>query len=406
MKVAYARIKKPRRVAGDPVIYVCSPYAADPERNARRAENFCRYVWKMGGIPLHVNAAQVINDKKVSDHHAVIPTANFKENALTGLPAGERAVLELVALRLLCAVAQPHEYTETAVTLECAGHSFSAKGRTVTSPGWRVFTKSNEENADNANALPSLEEGQSFKFTAPSIKEGKTTPPKHYTEDTLLSAMEVAGAKEMPEDAERKGLGTPATRAAILEKLVATGFVERKKSKKTVSLIPTHAGISLITVLPEQLQSPLMTAEWEHRLKEIERGEESPETFMQGIRDMVCELVKTYKTVLGADVLFPSGRTVVGKCPRCGSDVTESKKGFFCEKNDCRFGLWRDNKFFAAKRAALTKKVAAALLADGRVKLTGLYSEKTGGTYDATAVLEDTGESVRFRLEFDKGART
>lgn len=217
--------------------------------------------------------------------------------------------------------------------------------------------------------------------------------------------MEVAGAKEMPEDAERKGLGTPATRAAILEKLVATGFVERKKSKKTVSLIPTHAGISLITVLPEQLQSPLMTAEWEHRLKEIERGEESPETFMQGIRGMVCELVKTYKTVLGADVLFPSGRAVVGKCPRCGGEVSESKKGFFCEKNDCRFGLWRDNKFFAAKRAALTKKVAAALLAEGRVKLTGLYSEKTGGTYDATAVLEDTGESVRFRLEFDKGAR-
>ena len=360
---------------------------------------------KMGGIPLHVNAAQVINDKKVSDHHAVIPTANFKENALTGLPAGERAVLELVALRLLCAVAQPHEYTETAVTLECAGHSFSAKGRTVTSPGWRVFTKSNEENADNANALPSLEEGQSFKFTAPSIKEGKTTPPKHYTEDTLLSAMEVAGAKEMPEDAERKGLGTPATRAAILEKLVATGFVERKKSKKTVSLIPTHAGISLITVLPEQLQSPLMTAEWEHRLKEIERGEEFSETFMQGIRDMVCELVKTYKAVLGADVLFPSGRTVVGKCPRCGSDVTESKKGYFCERNDCHFGLWRDNRFLAAKKINLTKKMAETLLKDGKTYASGIFSEKTGKTYDAYIVLEDDGQRSAYKLEFSKENR-
>ena len=360
---------------------------------------------KVGGITIHVNAAQVINDKKVSDHHAVIPTANFKENALTGLPAGERAVLELVALRLLCAVAQPHEYTETAVTLECAGHSFSAKGRTVTSPGWRVFTKSNEENADNANALPSLEEGQSFKFTAPSIKEGKTTPPKHYTEDTLLSAMEVAGAKEMPEDAERKGLGTSATRAAILEKLVATGFVERKKSKKTVSLIPTHAGISLITVLPEQLQSPLMTAEWEHRLKEIERGEESPETFMQGIRDMVCELVKTYKTVLGADVLFPSGRTVVGKCPRCGSDVTESKKGYFCERNDCHFGLWRDNRFLAAKKINLTKKMAETLLKDGKTYASGIFSEKTGKTYDAYIVLEDDGQRSAYKLEFSKENR-
>ncbi len=358
---------------------------------------------KVASLPIHVNAAQVINDKKVSDHHAVIPTANFKETALTSLPAGERAVLELVALRLLCAVTQPHKYTETAVTLECAGHSFSAKGRTVTSPGWRVFTKSNEENADNSNALPSLEEGQSFKITAPSIKEGKTTPPKHYTEDTLLSAMEVAGAKEMPEDAERKGLGTPATRAAILEKLVATGFVERKKSKKTVNLIPTHAGISLITVLPEQLQSPLMTAEWEHRLKEIERGEESPETFMQGIRGMVCELVKTYKTVLGADVLFPSGRTVVGKCPRCGSDVTESKKGYFCERNDCHFGLWRDNRFLAAKKINLTKKMAETLLKDGKTYASGIFSEKTGKTYDAYIVLEDDGTKTAYRLEFERG---
>ena len=190
---------------------------------------------------------------------------------------------------------------------------------------------------------------------------------------TLLFAMEVTGAKEMPEDAERKGLGTPANRAAILEKLVATGFVERKKSKKTVNLIPTHAGISLITVLPEQLQSPLMTAEWEHRIKEIERGEEAPETFMQGIRDMVCELVKTYKTVLGADVLFPSGRAVVGKCPRCGSDVTESKKGYFCERNDCHFGLWRDNRFLAAKKINLTKKMAETLLKEGKRMENSIY---------------------------------
>lgn len=364
---------------------------------------------KVGGITLHVNAAQVINDKKVSDHHAVIPTANLNENALAGLPAGERAVLELVALRLLCAVSQPHEYTETAVTLECAGHSFSAKGRTVMNPGWRALMeahysgKGENETSDAAKALPPVDEGQTFTVHSAAVKEGKTTPPKHYTEDTLLSAMEVAGAKEMPEDAERKGLGTPATRAAILEKLVATGFVERKKSKKTVSLIPTHAGISLITVLPEQLQSPLMTAEWEHRLKEIERGEESPETFMQGIRGMVCELVKTYKTVLGADVLFPSGRAVVGKCPRCGSDVTESKKGYFCERNDCHFGLWRDNRFLAAKKINLTKKMAETLLKDGKTYASGIFSEKTGKTYDAYIALEDDGTKTAYRLEFERG---
>ena len=364
---------------------------------------------KVGGITIHVNAAQVINDKKVSDHHAVIPTANLNENALAGLPAGERAVLELVALRLLCAVSQPHEYTETAVTLECAGHSFSAKGRTVMNPGWRALMeahysgKGENETSDAAKALPPVDERQTFTVHSAAVKEGKTTPPKHYTEDTLLSAMEVAGAKEMPEDAERKGLGTPATRAAILEKLVATGFVERKKSKKTVSLIPTHAGISLITVLPEQLQSPLMTAEWEHRLKEIERGEEAPETFMQGIRDMVCELVKTYKTVLGADVLFPSGRAVVGKCPRCGSDVTESKKGYFCERNDCHFGLWRDNRFLAAKKINLTKKMAETLLKDGKTYASGIFSEKTGKTYDAYIALEDDGTKTAYRLEFERG---
>ena len=218
--------------------------------------------------------------------------------------------------------------------------------------------------------------------------------------------MESAGSEDAPEDAERKGLGTPATRAGILEKLVKTGYVEWKKAKSAVHLLPTHKALSLITVVPEAIQSPKLTAEWEYRLQQVERGELSPDEFMTGIAEMLTELVKTYQVISGAEVLFPSGREIIGKCPRCGGEVSESKKGFFCEKNDCRFGLWRDNRFFAAKRAALTKKVAAALLADGRVKLTGLYSEKTGGTYDATAVLEDTGKSVRFRLEFDKGART
>ena len=217
--------------------------------------------------------------------------------------------------------------------------------------------------------------------------------------------METAGAEDIPEDAERKGLGTPATRAGIIEKLVQKGFMERKGDKKTRYLFSTDKGNALITVLPEQLQSPLMTAEWEHRLKEIERGEESPETFMQGIRDMVCELVKTYKTVLGADVLFPSGRAVVGKCPRCGSDVTESKKGYFCERNDCHFGLWRDNRFLAAKKINLTKKLAETLLKDGKTYASGIFSEKTGKTYDAYIVLEDDGQRSAYKLEFSKESR-
>ena len=348
--------------------------------------------------PAAVCSGQVCSSKNVSDHHAVVPTMAAGETDLEALPAGEREILRLVSRQVLMAVSAPFVCLETEARLNCGGNAFAAKGKTILHMGWRAYTEKGKQDS----TLPELSEGQSLPVSSCAVKEGKTTPPKHFTEDTLLSAMEVAGAKEMPEDAERKGLGTPATRAAILEKLVATGFVERKKSKKTASLIPTHAGISLITVLPEQLQSPLMTAEWEHRLKEIERGEEFPETFMQGIRDMVCELVKTYKTVLGADVLFPSGRAVVGKCPRCGSDVTESKKGYFCERRSCKFGLWRDNRFLAAKKISLTKKMASSLLAQGRAYASGIYSEKTGKTYDATVVLEDDGKYANFKLAFDR----
>lgn len=351
-------------------------------------------------IPENLNAGQVCDSAKVSDHHAVVPTSVAGKADVFALPAGEREILRLVSRQLLCAVGSAHQYAETAVTLDCAGHGFTAKGKTILVPGWKAYL---QEQADSP--LPELTEGQNILVTSIVVKEGKPSPPKHYTEDTLLSAMETAGAKEMPDDAERKGLGTPATRAAILEKLVTTGFVERKKAKKTVNFIPSQVGVSLVTVLPEQLQSPLLTAEWENRLKQVERGELEPDAFMNGISSMLRELIKTYTPVMGAEVLFPSGREAVGKCPRCGGSVTESKKGFFCENGSCRFGLWKDNRFFAAKKKALTKAVAASLLKDGRVRLTGCYSEKTGKTYDATVILEDNGEHVNFKLEFDAGTK-
>ena len=351
-------------------------------------------------VPEKLNAGQVCDSAKVSDHHAVVPTSGAGKADSSALPAGEREILRLVSRQLLCAVSSPHQYAETAVTLDCAGYEFSAKGKTVLAPGWRTYL---QEQADKP--LPELTEGQNVPVTSVAVKEGKSSPPKHYTEDTILSAMETAGAKDMPDDAERKGLGTPATRAAILEKLVTTGFVERKKAKKTVNLIPSQVGVSLVTVLPEQLQSPLLTAEWENRLKQVEHGELEPDAFMNGIAGMLRELIKTYTPVKGAEVLFPSGREAIGKCPRCGGSVTESKKGFFCENDGCRFGLWKDSRFFAAKKKALTKAVAAALLKDGRIRLTCCYSEKTGKTYDATVVLEDTGERVNFRLEFDSGTK-
>ena len=349
--------------------------------------------------PTAIHAAQVCNSKKVSDHHAVIPTVSAGSADLDALPLGEREILKLAARGLLRAVSEAHRYAETTVTLDCGGHSFTAKGKTVISPGWRAY---DSEKKDKENALPELTEGQTVPVTTATVKEGQTTPPKHYTEDTILSSMETAGAKDMPEDAERKGIGTPATRASILEKLVSSGFVERRKSKKITSLIPSDIGTALITVLPESLQSPLLTAEWEHRLKEIERGELAPEDFMEGITAMLRELIQTYKAVPGTEALFPPDREIIGKCPRCGKNVTESKKGFFCEDRGCGFALWKNSKFFSAKKKQLTKSVAAALIKDGRVKLTGCWSEKTGKIYDATVLLDDDGQRVNYRLEFEK----
>ena len=368
------------------------------------------------GLAVRLDADRVVNNKKVTDHHAIIPTRNIHGLDYNSLTAGERSVLELICLRLLCAVGQSYEYAETVVTLCCADHVFTAKGRAVLNPGWKAyeqkFRSSRKETPDadaenDACALPIVAEGQVFEVMVPGIKEGKTTPPKHFTEDTLLSAMETAGAKDMPEDAERKGLGTPATRAAILEKLVSAGFVERRKSKKVIQLLPTSTAVSLITVLPEQLQSPLLTADWEYRLKEIERGEAAPEEFMAEICAMLRELVSTYQAVPGAEVLFPSRYETVGKCPRCGGPVAEMQKGFCCQTRDCKFAIWKNSRFFAAKRKTVTKAVVQALLNDGRVQLKGCYSEKTGKIYDATVILDDNGEKVDFRMEFapKKGGR-
>ncbi len=361
------------------------------------------------GIGIACNPEAVINDKKVTDHHAVIPTRNLRDADLSALPVGEKAVLELVAARLLCAVAEPHLYEETAATLVCAGQEFAAKGKTIQRPGWRRLDAAYHAGLKNApepeerpeeKTLPELSEGQSLSVSNASVKEGKTSPPKHFTEDTLLSAMENAGKEDMPDTAERKGLGTPATRAGILEKLASTGFLERKKSKKTVQLMPSRDARSLITVLPEQLQSPLLTAEWEYRLGEIERGELSPEEFLSGIYAMLRELAATYQVVKGTEYLFSPPREAVGRCPRCGGEVTESQKGFFCQSETCRFAIWKDSKWWSAKKKQPTKAIVAALLKDGRARLTGCYSEKTGKTYDADVLLEDTGEYVNFKLDF------
>ena len=359
---------------------------------------------------------RVTDGSKVTDHHAIIPTVEIARTDLASLPSGERDVLTLLAARFLCATAQAHKFEAVTASLDCAGYNFLAKGKTVLQDGWkeadrlyRMGLKQKLEEKDNEDAaLPELEENQTFSSVAASIREGKTSPPKHYTEDSLLAAMETAGAENMPEDAERKGLGTPATRAATLEKLVAVGFVERKKKQ----LLPTEKGVNLITVLPDNIKSPLLTAEWESRLKQVEHGDVSADVFMDGIADMNRELVKAHTAPEEQFTkLFAAGRKdreAVGTCPRCGASVYEGQKGFFCENRDCAFALWKDNRFFSSKKKSITKTVAAALLKEGRISMSGLYSEKTGKTYDAEVILDDTGgKYVNFKLEFPvkKGRR-
>ena len=361
---------------------------------------------------------RVTDDSKVTDHHAIIPTVEIARTDLSELPSGERDVLTLLAVRLLCATTQVHRFEAVTAILDCQGYTFTAKGKTILQSGWKEVERihrmsirqSETEHREHEDAaLPVLQEEQTFETVSASLREGKTSPPKHYTEDTLLSAMETAGAEDMPEDAERKGLGTPATRAATLEKLVSAGFVQRKKKQ----LIPTEKGRNLIAVLPDNIKSPILTAEWESMLKQVEHGELSATSFMDQIADMSRTLVKehTAPEKRFAD-LFPSSRETaheaVGVCPRCGAPVYEGKKGFFCDNRECSFALWKDNRFFSSKKKSITKSVAAALLKEGRISMSGLYSEKTGKTYDAEVILDDTGgKYVNFKLEFPvkKGRR-
>ena len=355
-------------------------------------------------LALTAEVGRVLNSKKVSDHHAIIPTSEFVKQGFTGLAESECMLMNLVCSKLFCAVAAPHEYETVTAVLSCAGNEFTAKGKTVLVPGWKEIDQrfrstlkaDGEEETEAMNTLPELAEGQNFSVTT-DISEHFTSPPKAYTEDTLLSAMERAGAEDMPENAERKGLGTPATRAAILEKLVQMGFVQRKGKQ----LVPTKDGINLAVVLPESLTSPALTAEWENRLTEIAKGNADADEFMSEIEAQVRRLVKTYSCI-SADKqnLFQSERVIIGKCPRCGENVYEGKKNFYCGNRSCQFVMWKNDRFFEQRKKAFTPKIAAALLKNGKAKVKGLYSEKTGKTYDATVLLADTGgKYVNYRVE-------
>ena len=355
------------------------------------------------------NFKAVINGKKVSDHHAIIPTASVDKANLEELPSGEREVLKLIATRLLEAVSVPCRYMETVIDADCNGHQFKAKGKQVIDEGWKAIapSKKSDKDEDNDQEISvGINDGEKLKINSKECKEGKTSAPKSFTEDTLLSAMEKAGAKDTPEDAERKGLGTPATRAGIIEKLVRVGFIERKGEKKTKYLIPTHKGESLITVVPESLQSPSMTSDWEQKLYLIERDQYGSKQFMDEINEFICELVENYEIVEGAEVLMHPAYEPIGRCPCCQSDVTEKSKGFFCSNKDCKFALWKDNRFFDSLSKKITKQIAEQLLSKGNVKLKKCRSIKTGKTYDATVTMSVTDAgAVSFGLSFDNNSK-
>ena len=345
---------------------------------------------------------RTVNREKVADHHAILPTRSMLQADLDALPKGEQHILKLIIARTLMAVSKPFRYLETLLTTECAGEEFTAKGKEILDEGWKAVER--KVLADILSrkkefiALPPVEESECGILNA-ELKEGQTSPPKHFTEDTLLHSMETASADSMPEDAERQGIGTPATRAAIIEKLVAKGFLERKGDKKTKVLLPTDKGKALITVMPEEVQSADMTADWETKLLRVERGEMEPKTFMTEINDMISSLVNTTEAVKGASALMKN--KVIGICPNCGKSVVEREKGYFCENRECRFVLWKDNAFFKRLGKRMDAHVADKLLRDGRVRLKDCRSAK-GKTYNATVLLttEADGRS-KFSLEFE-----
>jgi len=395
--------------------FITSDMVAGIPALAQNAANFIGMGAEQTGADVPVNTGQVVNDSKVSDHHAIIITAEVGKAGISKVTDTEREILALIAYRLVCAVGEKHIYEAITATFDCNGHSFTAKGRVTLAGGWKENARREDtegssygdSSGDNdnhsgarleADRLPPITEGQTFNDTAAAVTEHYTQPPKPYTEADLLLAMENAGAKDTTDEAERRGLGTPATRAAVIEKLVTGGFITRKGRQ----LIPTPDGENLIAVLPAALTSPALTAEWENALTQIAKGEVHPHAFINRIEDMARALVEgnaapaeEYKN------LFATPREAVGVCPRCTGNVLESKKNFHCENRECLFVMWKQDRFFTSRKKELTKAVAAELLKSGKAKMTGLYSEKKNKNFDAVILLADTGgKYVNYRFDF------
>ena len=365
----------------------------------------------MAGVSFTPEVSRVLNSKKVSDHHAIIPTMELSKADLAALPESERNILTLAGARLLMATAEPHSFEAVMAVFSCADHEFTAKGKAIIAAGWKEIerlyraTLKKKPDSDDENELvldvPDFTEGQTFENPAAKVTEHETTPPKPHNEASLLSAMERAGNEDTDPDAERRGLGTPATRAAVIEKLVGGGFVERKGKQ----LLPTKNGTNLVCVLPDSLTSPQLTAAWENNLTQIAKGNADPDEFLSGIEAMARELVKAYPFLSDTDKeRFKEEKPVIGKCPRCGENVYEGRKNYYCSNKECSFAMWKNDRFFEERKTAFTPKIAATLLKSGKAKIKKLYSPKTGKTYEGTVLLADTGgKYVNYKVTISKG---
>lgn len=356
------------------------------------------------GLEYQPDVSKVLNSKKVSDHHAIIPTMEVAKADIGKLKERNCKILYLISARVLTATADPYIYESHKCQITCNYHTFYLNAKKTKQEGFKTIEKKLKQFfgiiAEKEEPELDIWAGKHYGPCDSFVSEHFTQPPKQYTEDTLLSAMERAGNEELTEDTEKKGLGTPATRAAIIEKLIQSGFVKREKK----NLIPTDDGNVLITVLPDEIKSPKMTAEWEMALNHIAQNTETADEFLNGITELMQELVARYQGISEEKKNQFQGKAkgeVIGKCPRCGADVREGKVNFYCSDRNCAFILWKNDKFLASQGKKMDKVAAKKFLSKGKIHYKDLVSRKTGRQYEATVVMVDPGEgNVQFNLIF------
>ena len=352
---------------------------------------------------------RVINNAKVSDHHAILPTKEAVEKGIADLPADKKNLMRLICQQLVQATGEEYLYEQTDITVKCQEHDFKARGKIPVQMGFKEVEKAFKqlcvkagpvEEKEKETSIPAgYEEGMRLFPVKAEKTTHYTSPPKPFNEDTLLAAMETAGNKEFDSETEKKGLGTPATRASIIEKLVSSGYAQRKGKQ----ILPSTEGKELVKVMPEYLKSAVMTAEWENQLLLMEKGEITDTQFMGEITSLVRKILEVCREIPEEERRrFQMEREVIGKCPVCGCDVFEGKQNFYCSNRQCDFALWKENRFLGNMEKNLDKKMARELLDKACTHVKGLYSKKKDMKFDADLLLTLEDGKPRFHLEFPK----